>query len=321
MNKIKVLDLFSGMGGFSRGFSELGADCTGVDLNLHSKESYRVLTGGKFINANLHTDMIEDDAFDIIIGGPPCRPWSSINVTRRGINHPDYNLVNMFLQHVELNRPEIFIMENVPPLKGDPVYAKILEETRNMKYSVSSMKVVYSDYGANVKRSRLLLIGSKKFDVDDFLSKLRFFRSSPKTVREAIHELRDIDYGGLKDHIWPHLLTIDKYKKYYESGKYGWRILKWDEPAPSFGNVMKTYTLHPDSFQVRKETRTISVAEALRIMGYPKGFTFPSGIPMGQRYQMIVDSVSPVFSRVMARAIYNQILEDDKYASAVRQTI
>ena len=100
------------MGGFSRGFSELGADCTGVDLNLHSKESYRVLTGGKFINANLHTDMIEDDAFDIIIGGPPCRPWSSINVTRRGINHPDYNLVNMFLQHVELNMPEIFIMEN-----------------------------------------------------------------------------------------------------------------------------------------------------------------------------------------------------------------
>ena len=54
--------------------------------------------------------------------------------------------------------------------------------------------------------------------------------------------------GEIQDHDYPNFRTIEKYRKYYETGKYGWYKLEWEKPAPSFGNVTKTYILHPSSW-------------------------------------------------------------------------
>ena len=78
---------------------------------------------------------------------------------------------------------------------------------------------------------------------------------------------------------------------------FGWLILNWDKPAPSFSNVAKAYVLHPDM------NRVISVREALLIMGFPEEFRFPPRLGLRTRYQMIADAVSPVFSYALAQAI------------------
>ncbi len=138
---------------------------------------------------------------------------------------------------------------------------------------------------------------------------LRGLRSAPNTVRSRIWELRGLEKAGQPDHVWPELNTIDRYRKMglYESGKYGWYKLNWDEPSPSFGNVMKTYILHPDSFNGGQSTRVISIREALLIMGFDEQYTFPEGLGLGARYQMIADSVSPVFSRALAESVYRTL--------------
>ena len=119
MLTFKVLDLFSGMGGFSYGFANEGFKTTGVDIKEVAGISYKKLTRGDFILSDLRYDLINDKEYDIIIGGPPCRPWSSINITKRGTEHPDYTLVLRFLAHINYHRPKLFIMENVPPLAND----------------------------------------------------------------------------------------------------------------------------------------------------------------------------------------------------------
>jgi hypothetical protein len=58
---------------------------------------------------------------------------------------------------------------------------------------------------------------------------------------------------------------------------------------------MKTYILHPDSFN-GGITRVISVREAYRILGFKKGFKLPKDRGLGIKYQMAADSVSPYFS-------------------------
>lgn len=315
MQKVRVLDLFSGMGGFSAGFSSLGAQVTGVDVSEPVGLAYRALTGGNFVNANLHFEAIEKGFYDIIVGGPPCRPWSSINVTKRGEMHPDYTLVSKFVEHIRIHRPRIFFMENVPPLGNDPIFKNLLNSTRSLGYSVNQTKVTYSDFGASLKRTRLLLVGSIDLDSDSILWQLNGLKRNAKTVSDAIIQLRDIEYGEVSDHVWPKLKTIEKYKKYYETGKYGWRILKWNEPSPSFGNVMKTYTLHPDSSFLTGSYRPISIAETARIMGFPNDFVFPNGIPMGKRYQMIVDSVNPVFSKTLASIALKKLTDSFDYVS------
>ena len=102
-----------------------------------------------------------------------------------------------------------------------------------------------------------------------------------------------------------------KYAEKYRTGMYGWRILNWDEPAPSFGNVMKTYILPPQSDPLDPNVRVLSVLEVSRIMGFNHGFHFPSGMGVGERYQMLVDSVSPVFSEVLAAHVMNYLRETE----------
>ncbi|EQB68508.1 MAG: hypothetical protein AMDU5_GPLC00010G0048 [Thermoplasmatales archaeon Gpl] len=321
MQDFEVLDLFSGMGGFSYGFANNGFKTTGVDIKEEAEISYKKLTKGDFVISDLHSSMIRDKEYDIIIGGPPCRPWSPMNTTKRGLTHPDYTLVSKFLAHIKYHTPKLFIMENVPPLSKDSTLIDLISSTKKMGYSVDMVNVIYSDFGASVKRKRLLILGMLNSEVNVFISKMNFNLKKAKTVRDSISYLQKCDYGSVPDHVWPNLKTIRNYEEYYKTGKYGWRILNWDEPSPSFGNVMKTYTLHPDSSFKKGYLRTISVAESARIMGFPKSYCFPDNITMGKKYQMIVDSVSPVFSNVLAKVSYSILTGDVNFVSSRKQNI
>jgi DNA (cytosine-5)-methyltransferase 1 len=287
------------MGGLSYGFSGGGFEVTGVDSSDIVGKAYRKLTHSSFIRADLSRQYIRGK-FDIVIGGPPCKPWSSVNQSRRGQYHRDFGLVGRFYDHVLTIRPRLFIMENVPLLRGDPEFQRQLDRVRSAGYSVTWDMFRYSDFGAAISRRRLLAVGVLEGDAGDFMKGVRDSSRDMKSVRDVIYDLRDRERDSLPDHEWPHLRTVLRYRKKYESGKFGWTILRWDEPAPSFGNVMKTYILHPDSDLELGIYRPVSVLEVSRIMGFNHGFTFPEGLGMGHRYQMLVDSVSPVFSGVLA---------------------
>ncbi len=301
---IKILDMFSGMGGFSYGFRSAGFDVTGIDIDKTAVETYKTLTGGNAVVMNLNSETVSGN-YAGIIGGPPCRPWSTVNLHRRGTKHRDYGLVNVFFNTVLRLRPRFFIMENVPAIRHDPVIESSIIKMKNAGYSVCTEMYKYSDFGAAIARKRFFISGIMGGENTIFYNVNRRKRKN-LTVRDAIWYLRDEPENGIMGHEWPHLKTIEKYRKYYRTGKFGWRQLKWNEPAPSFGNVMKTYTLHPDHGIDSDTPRVISVLEALRIMGF-ETYPFPSYAGKGERYQMIVDSVSPVFSKIIGQVMYDII--------------
>jgi DNA (cytosine-5)-methyltransferase 1 len=302
MSKPKVLDLFCGMGGLSSGFVEAGFSVLGVDKSETAGAAYKKYTSSKFIQADLSREVFED-SYDYVIGGPPCRPWSSVNMTNRGEEHEDYALVRKFTDNVLSVKPEGFILENVPPLRNDPIFIRQLKRFKEADYFVRIYIFRYSDFGASTARKRLFVVGMKKVNHDIFESSMDSLKRSYRTVNHAIGEFRHLGMGDHPDHHWPNLKTIQKYTGFYETGKYGWIRLNWNEPAPSFGNVMKTYTLHPDSDPRRDHPRVVSPLEVSRIMGFNHGFTFPEEVNMCQKYQMLADSVSPVFSEKIASAI------------------
>ena len=298
---MKVLDLFSGAGGLSLGFREAGFEVTGVDISPDAVKTYRYNKIGKAIRLDLSRRAVNGD-YDVIMGGPPCRPWSSINVRKRGERHPDHMLLSRFFLHVKRNKPHVFLLENVIPLKRDELFTKEINSVREMGYSVQFSTVTYSDFGAATRRKRLITFGIRDGDAGVFFAELEHRVTKPSTVRDALNLLYGSSLLDDPDHVWPKLRTIERYREYYRTGKFGWYVLKWDEPAPSFGNIMKTYILHPDSFD-GGETRVISIKEALLIMGFDMTFSFPKGLAMGKRYQMVADAVSPRFSRVAAEII------------------
>ena len=69
-NKMKILDLFCGLGGWSKAFAEAGHDCTGVDIT-NLGYPYR------FIKADLN-DWEPKEKYDIILASPPCTEFCEV---------------------------------------------------------------------------------------------------------------------------------------------------------------------------------------------------------------------------------------------------
>jgi len=301
-----VLDLFAGTGGLSLGFANQGYAVTGVDADPGSAEVFELNGIGRHIKIDLSVDW-EAGTFPVVVGGPPCRPWSAVNLQKRGTAHEDYLLLRRFFDHVLAIRPQVFLMENVPPVKGDPLYLDLCRQCMNGGYTVESRLIRYSDFGASTARRRLFTFGYLEsglgYSASDFFAMLVDYHHPASTVRKAIGWVKDHSQYSVPDHDWSQIRTIGKYADRYASGQFGWTRLEWDRPAPSFGSVAKTYILHPDSDAAGTGARVVSVREVLSIMGFPVGFHFPKGMARHRRYRMAANAVSPLVSEACAKVI------------------
>ena len=297
-----VLDLFAGLGGFAAGFCSEGFDVVGVDNQPISGGVFRRNRLGEHVCADLLVESVTVGA-PILVGGPPCRPWSVINTQRRGAEHAQHALLERFFEHVAGLRPVLFLMENVPGVRTDASYRELVRGIESA-YSTQARVVTYADYGAATRRRRLITVGVRAGSLTavDFFRELEAERADAKTVGDRIRWLRELPRNAFPDHEWSNLKTIDRYEERYRSGRFGWTQLRYDEPAPSFGSVAKTYVLHPEAGTNGFDKRVVSVREVLSIMGFSRDFRFPEDASRTVRYQMAADAVSPVFSAACARA-------------------
>jgi DNA (cytosine-5)-methyltransferase 1 len=294
------------MGGLSLGFARSGFRITGYDINPRVAQIFSLNAVGEAVVADLSGEgcaLRPRDLRDaaVVAGGPPCRPWSCLNLRNRRSEHPDYPLLGAFFRTVRAVEPDAFILENVPGLARDPAFVEHMTQIR-AGYDVNWRIIRYSDFGAATARHRLIAVGFRKGPggnrAELFFERLSGLRSPPRTVMDAIRGFAGIPRGGFPDHEWPELPSIKNYREKYRTRRFGWYRLDPDRPAPSFGNVLKTYILHPLA-----ASRVISVREAMAIMGFPEDFRFPPGMGMKPRYQMVSDAVSPVFSQACARVM------------------
>ena len=108
---MKVLELFCGMGGWSKPFAEAGHECTGIDI-LPLNYPY------KFIKADLN-DWIPDQEYDIVLASPPCTEFS---IAKKVSNSQEDERVGLDLVYRtfylinQLIKPKYFVIENVKGL-------------------------------------------------------------------------------------------------------------------------------------------------------------------------------------------------------------
>lgn len=117
--KLRVLDLFSGIGGFSLGLERAGMETVRfVEIDpfcrrVLSKHWPNVRCDEDITTANF----VEGEA-DVICGGFPCQDVSRAG-KRAGITGPDSGLYRELVRAVRLVRPKFAILENVAALLGD----------------------------------------------------------------------------------------------------------------------------------------------------------------------------------------------------------
>lgn len=206
---MKVVDLFSGCGGFSLGASNAGCDVVlSFDIDPILTSSYKA----NFIGANLVLGDVsklsgEDcmklagGSVDGIVGGPPCQGFSSIG--KRLKSDPRRSLLIHFFRVVSEVRPKFFVMENVKGVIHDhssKLLKKGLDIVRSDFYVTDPMVLDAANFGAATKRPRVFVFGFRRdLNLDFSDASLDRFRCPSTTVREAISDLSDATALGLDD--------------------------------------------------------------------------------------------------------------------------
>lgn len=155
---------------------------------------------------------------DLVAGGPPCQGFSSAG--RRNHEDPRNQLVNAYLELVDIVQPKLVLIENVRGMQSDfkdkkgagvvVNYAQKIVSHLSQDYDVRTEVVDVSLFGVPQRRQRLLIIASRKemglCQVDSFqlLEQMRpgFLLSKkigsvPVSSRSAISDL-EISRSGVR---------------------------------------------------------------------------------------------------------------------------
>ncbi|MDV7391629.1 DNA cytosine methyltransferase, partial [Arthrospira platensis SPKY1] len=176
----KVMDLFCGTGGFSKGFenSPLGdfEVVFGIDLLSTSVETFKLNHRNAFaVSGDIRRVAKKEVAsklkikrgdISVIVGGPPCQGFSSIRPFRScNDDDPRNTLFEEFASYVNYFRPNVFILENVTGLathKGGETIAAMQECFGGLGYDCDWRLLNAAHYGVPQKRERLIIIGVER---------------------------------------------------------------------------------------------------------------------------------------------------------------
>lgn len=201
---MQVVDLFCGAGGMACGLSRAGMRIKrSYDVDEKSLAVRRAnLRVGPLLTvpalahvghraADLENVLklapdIAELAPDVIVGGPPCQPFSRSG-KRLGDEDERARLTEAFGVIVATARPRYFVMENVPGIKSYKVYRRLILMVRRAGYGLTVTTLNASFYGTGQARERLIVIGCLD-EADDFLAvHLEAARSErPMTVADVL---------------------------------------------------------------------------------------------------------------------------------------
>lgn len=201
---MRVIDLFSGVGGLSLGFSMSGMEIVfAVEHDEAIANTYRLNHANTdMFCTNIETLDIQElklkyGNIDVVVGGPPCQGFSQKG-KRLSLDDERNYLFKFFIKFVEVFEPEYFLLENVPNLittSNGFFKNEIIERFDKLGYCTDVDILLASDFGIPQSRRRAFFLG-KKGNKKLFLPEPNYEKT---TVGQAIYDMPVIHSGEGKE--------------------------------------------------------------------------------------------------------------------------
>lgn len=294
-----VVDLFAGCGGLSLGFEANGFNTIGYEMDENACETYNHNLLGKCINQKLTTDSRYFKA-DIVIGGPPCQPFS-VGGKQLGLKDSRDGFP-IFLSAIKQLNPEVLLFENVRGMlyKNKWYLQEVIAELEKLGYQINYALLNAVNYEVPQNRERVIVIGAKS--TIGLPKKV----NHQVTVGQALGNLAfeyDEDSKFFTE-------SMDRYVANYEKASkcINPRDLYLDRPARTL-TCRNLAGATGDMHRVRLKDgrrRRITIREAARLQSFPDWFEF-SGTETHQ-FNQIGNAVAPYFAFHLAQNIKNHLL-------------
>lgn len=225
-NTSKVIDLFCGSGGLSKGFEWAGYKIVAANDNFHAAcETYRqnhkntVLVEGDITKKSIKDQLyktVRGKKIDIIVGGPPCQGFSYAG--KRLIDDPRNFLFKEFVEVVSKLMPKVVVIENVEGIltsNHGATFKSIKESFSDLGYRMAGRKIHAVKYGVPQKRKRVVIIGLLDGNPEEcYPEELISEENKYTTVKEAISNLPEIEINGGTDSLDIDLGASSNYQKF-----------------------------------------------------------------------------------------------------------
>lgn len=307
---IEAVDLFCGVGGLTHGLERAGIRVvTGLDLNPACRHAFETNNRASFQIADITKISAVDVAakysrgsISLLAGCAPCQPFSTYSRSARRVarqrrrslvRRGEWKLLLYFGCLIEQCQPDLVTMENVPPLRDQPIFLEFLNCLGG--YQVTYSLIDGLKIGLPQTRKRLVLLASR-------LGPIRFPEFQPRvsTVRETIEDLSPLSAGSADPddplHAASRLSALNLQRIRASSPGGSWRDwpeglrakcherqtgatypsvygrMQWDAPSPTI--TTQCFGYGNGRFGHPEQDRAISLREAAMLQGFPRGYSF-----------------------------------------------
>lgn len=298
-----ALDLFAGCGGLALGFEAAGIKTIGYEQDVDAVATYNKNLTGICHQVKLTIETAFPKA-DLIIGGPPCQPFS-VGGKQQGLKDSRDGFP-IFLNAVRTVKPKLCMFENVRGMmyRNKEYLAEIIEQLELLGYIVSFQLIKAVNYEVPQNRERLFVIGHHGgFEFPEAFD-------YKYTAGDALFDLANI---VLSDHkfVTPNQdAYIAKYEK--ASKCINPRDLHMDKPARTVtcrnlagatGDMLRIKL--PDGKRKR-----LNVREGARLQSFPDWFEFCGA--ESSKFQQVGNAVPPLMAYHIAKQIVSYLNGRDK---------
>jgi DNA (cytosine-5)-methyltransferase 1 len=351
--KPTVISLFTGAGGLDHGFEAAGfRTAVAIERDHQCCETLRANRSWTVIERDIHEVRTEEmlaagklrrGEVDVLIGGPPCQPFSKSGYWASGdtlrLDDPRASTLSAYMRVVRDALPRVFLLENVAGLsfsgknEGLTLLLDAIEEIN--RSTRSNYRPVYrilraADYGVPQIRERFFLVAARDGSELVFpepthalaeestgqrrLANLEPYRTAWDAIGDVITDSReDLAMRGKWASLLPTIPEGQNYLWHTERGGglplFGWRrrywsfLLKLAKERPSWTIQAQP---GPAIGPFHWMNRRLSARELCRLQTFPDDVTIRGNVSAVQR--QVGNAVPSLLAEILARAIRVQLL-------------
>lgn len=351
-----IVSIYSGAGGIDYGFEAAGLDtrvCVEMDptccQTIRENRDHWAVIVGDIHNVSTQEILLKGgfetgDQVDVLIGGPPCQPFSKAGQWATGdikrLSDPRASTLEEYLRVLREIKPTVFLLENVPDIVvGEKkevleMFEEKLNEINTLEgtnYEWRYAILNAADFGAPQNRRRFFMIGSIDGTAFSFpepthgTGQAGLFDINLEPYRNAWDAFYDLPEETNLDELqmqgrWAGLLPSvppgENYLYHTNRGNgqpiFGWRTRYWSF-LQKLSPTLPSWTIQaqpgPAIGPFHWDNRMLSARELARLQTFPDDVVF--NCERRQYQKMLGNAVPSLLAEILAREIRVQLLQHD----------
>lgn len=326
---MKVISLYTGAGGLDLGFERIFSAAEFDRYEVDRAACAALEANGRSVH---RVDVGSVECYpsaDLVIGGPPCQPFSKANTAKRA-DDPRRGAWRQFMRAVETSGASAFVFENVPDFRLSVHGTSMVQAAERMGFRITAGVYRADRCGCPTTRRRFIMVGVRtageisplvmdtgcRSVVRDWISMMpepdtRYadadgmhgWIDSERDRRRASMVPGDVEpLRWIREHV-PHLIPPTYRIRDPQFFPRAYKRFEWDAPAGTLTTAFADHSkgqLHPGG------RRALTPREAALIQTFPLSWEFRGNAQQVAR--QIGNAVPPMMAAVIAQNVKERMV-------------